>query len=101
GSWITWVLAVFQAWLSSICRLTHVVRIETSPITVATTTSVQTAARRRRLSDTGRAAVTVAGDAAVVTRRQRSWAPANRRPDGRGKHHPMGMTPAERFTRPG
>src|SRR5262245_10650321 len=54
---MTWVVAWFQAVLSSICRLTQVVRIATSAMIVASTTSVQMAIRRLRLS--GAAAVTV------------------------------------------
>ncbi len=52
GSWITCWLARVQAALSSICRFTHVVRIERKAMTDARTTSTQTRIRRRLLSGT-------------------------------------------------
>ena len=53
GSWMIWVVAFVQALLSSICRFTHVVRIETSMRTDARTTSTQTRMRRPRVSEAG------------------------------------------------
>src|SRR3954453_19040806 len=46
--WITCVLAFSQAWLSSICRSTQVVRMLTKPMMLAQTISAQIAILRRR-----------------------------------------------------
>src|SRR5690348_11877915 len=56
---MTWVVALFQAVLSSICRLTQVVMIDTTARIDAITTSAQTRMRRLRLS--GAAAFAVGG----------------------------------------
>src|SRR3954454_11629241 len=71
GSWTIWVVALFQAVLSSICRFTQVVMIETSARTVARTTSVQITIRRLRLS--GATAFAVGAATASLSRRA-AWA---------------------------
>src|SRR5437764_10894101 len=65
GSWIVWLVARFQAALSSICRLTQVVRIATRARTVPRTTSVQITIRRLRVSGAAAFAVGTATSLSV------------------------------------
>src|SRR3954447_2696420 len=91
GSWIRSSLALRQALLSSICRSTHVVRIDTKPITDASTTIVQTSARRPRPIDLG-TATGIAVAVAVMSDAPGSGAPAlpcrSRRPAKLGASDP-------------